>query len=180
MVYGVRSIFSSVEVNKTTELISLWSVCGLSILSASTGIQLGIRRMSQLCFLTSMVSNETLKDYNLEKFWSFIRRIETLINIFHLHFFSGALFTIPIALSDDVFYLLNLSVQSIGIYFQYFISSSTYTSAILQKGNYPGSKTEEIEWMYKNTIFYCKIVFGIRSFKFKKLTNFAFFITQQF
>ena len=91
-----------------------------------------------------------------------------MINIFHLHFFSGALFTITIALSDDVFYLLNLSVQSIGIYFQYFISSSTYTSAILQKGNYPGSKTEEIEWMHNNTVFYCRIISFSHFFLFSK------------
>ena len=69
-----------------------------------------------------------------------------------------------------MFYLLNLSVQSIGVYFQYFISSSTFTGAILQKGNYPGSKKEEIEWMYKNTVFYCKF-----SKKFFKVSLYIFF-----
>ena len=68
-----------------------------------------------------------------------------------------------VAFSDNFWYLLNLAVQSIGHYFQFIIGSSTFTAAFLQQGTYPDSKIEEIEWMHKNTVFYCKfvLVFGL-------------------
>jgi len=76
-----------------------------------------------------------------------------------------------IAFSDDFWYLLNLGVQSIGHYFQFLIATGTYTGAFLQKGNYPGNKIEEIEWMHKNTVFYCKYTQAEDSVKRKALTQ---------
>eukprot|EP00111_Clytia_hemisphaerica_P019325 TCONS_00057053-protein len=118
LVVGLQSIVPELENNRTTRFIALWAVTGLSMISALSGIKIGIRRMSQLCFLT------------------------------------GALFTITIALSDNIFYLLNLAVQSIGHYTQFFVGTSTFTGAFLQQGNYPGKTDVEINWMHENTVFY--------------------------
>ncbi|XP_066913001.1 glycine betaine transporter OpuD-like isoform X1 [Clytia hemisphaerica] len=118
VVVGLQPIFPELADNQTTRLIALWAVSIMSMFSATSGIKLGIRRMSQLCFLT------------------------------------GALFTLIVAFSDNLWYLLNLAVQSIGYYFQYLISTATFTSAFVQQRNYPDGKQQEFDWMHKNTIFY--------------------------
>ncbi|XP_066935944.1 trimethylamine transporter-like [Clytia hemisphaerica] len=72
-----------------------------------------------------------------------------------LCFLVGSIFTLTIALSDNVWYLLNLAVQSFGYYVQFFIGSSTFTAAFLQEGKDTGLYTkDEINWMHHNTVFY--------------------------
>eukprot|EP00111_Clytia_hemisphaerica_P013891 TCONS_00040882-protein len=52
VVVGLQPIFPELADNQTTRLIALWAVSIMSMFSATSGIKLGIRRMSQLCFLT--------------------------------------------------------------------------------------------------------------------------------
>ena len=81
--------------------------------------------------------------------------------------FPGALFTVCIALSDNVWYLLNLIVQSLGNYVQYIIGTATFTGAFVQEGNYPGAQDHEIEWINENTVFYCEYSLFLKNLFFK-------------
>ena len=53
IVSGIAVHYPKIEYNETSKIISLWCVCLFGFFSACTGIRLGIRRISQLCFLTS-------------------------------------------------------------------------------------------------------------------------------
>ena len=73
--------------------------------------------------------------------------------------FLGCLFFIVVIYSDDIWFILNLLIQSVGYYFQYIIAISWHTDAFQQKGNVPDQHATDKDWMHNNTVLYCMYYF---------------------
>ena len=114
---GIRRVNPNVEVSVSNQIIIIWSITAIATVSVISGIKVGIRRLSEICFAFGM----------------FI--------MLYVFFY------------DDTWFLLNLYVQSIGYYFQWFVQLGFHTDAFAQLGNAPDGK-QATNWMDDWTIFY--------------------------
>ena len=114
---GLRRLNSNIEDTITTQIIVIWGITAIATVSVVTGIKMGIRRLSEVCFALGM----------------FI----ILVVFFY----------------DDTWYLLNVFVQSMGYYIQWFVQLGFHTDAFAQLGIAPDGK-EATQWMNDWTILY--------------------------
>ena len=106
-----------IEKSITNQIIIIWSVTAIATASVVSGLKIGIRRLSEICFSLGM----------------FI-----MLTVF---------------LYDDTWYCLNVFVQSIGYYMQWFVQLGFHTDAFAQLSKAPDGK-EAPNWMNNWTIFY--------------------------
>jgi len=114
---GFQRLNRDIAVSTTNQIITIWGVTACATLSVVSGLKLGIRRLSELCFCIGMLL--------------------MLVVLFY----------------DDMWYLLNLYVQSVGYYLQYVVQLGFHTDAFAQVNSAP-DKLEAADWMNDWTIFY--------------------------
>ena len=108
---------NAIEENTTNQIIIIWSITAIATASVITGLKVGIRRLSEICFALGMFIMLTVLFY------------------------------------DDTWFCLNVFVQSLGYYVQWFLQLGFHTDAFAQLGKAPDGK-EASNWMDDWTIFY--------------------------
>ena len=114
---GFHRMNSSIPESRESQVVIIWCITVLATASVISGIKLGIRRLSEICFTIGMF------------LW------------FVIFFY------------DDTWYIMNVFVQSVGYYLQWFVQLGFHTDAYAQLGDAPDQK-QATSWMNDWTIFY--------------------------